>query len=809
MYFGQRCMAKINQCYWMLMACALCSAWPALVSAQQAKLQGTVRNASTGEAVPFATIGTASAGEVHTDERGGFFLAVPAGEITLRVVCMGYRTQQQVLQVGPGEAREMNVQLEPAVAELDMVVVSAGRYEQRLSEVSQSLSVLRQDLVQNKATTNIADALEQVPGLVIMDGEPQLRGGSGFSYGAGSRVMVLVDDLPLLSGDIGRPSWSFLPLENLEQVEVIKGASSVLHGSAALSGVINLRTAYPKAEPTTRVNLQSGLYDTPLPRSAKWWDKNPPLFHGANFFHARRFGQVDLVLGGNAYADAGHIGPERAGEDTLYPGPSQPVFGGQEKRLRMNVGTRWRSKKPGLSYGLNTNVMRSSSNSVFIWDDPAQGLHRPQPETVTNTKATQCYVYPFVQYANTKGTVHKLRGRYYCQRFDNDNDQSNANRSWHGEYQVRHHFDTLGATLTGGLVAQHTASNAQLYLGNAEGSPNNQANTWAAYVQMEQVLLQRINLTGGVRYEEFRVNDAAEGKPVLRLGGSVRVAKSTYLRASFGEGFRFPTIGERFITTSVGNLRIYPNPELAAETSRSVEGGVRQGVRLGKFTGYVDLVAFRQDISDYVEFTFGQWAMPTALNFAGLGFRSVNTGDARITGAEIEFAGRGRLGAVTLSLLMGYTHTLPISTTPNLVYTTSIQVIPTVPPNGITYTSSSSNTEDNVLKFRVEKLWRSDVQVEWRKFLGGASVRYNSHVRNIDGIFLGVDSTGVLPTGIGEWMRTHRSGDVLVDVRLGVVLQDRLRLTLLANNLTNVSYAIRPLAIEAPRAWQVQITYGL
>jgi iron complex outermembrane receptor protein len=88
--------------------------------------------------------------------------------------------------------------------------------------------------------------------VIVVDNDPQIRAGSGFSFGAGSRVMMLVDDLPILSGDIGRPSWSFLPIENLEQVEVIKGASSVLYGSAALSGVINVRTAYPRLEPRTR-----------------------------------------------------------------------------------------------------------------------------------------------------------------------------------------------------------------------------------------------------------------------------------------------------------------------------------------------------------------------------------------------------------------------------------------------------------------------------------------------------------------------------------------------------------------------------
>jgi len=70
------------------------------------------------------------------------------------------------------------------------------------------------------------------------------QGGSGYSYGAGSRVLVLVDDLPLLSPDAGDVKWDYLPVENISQVEIIKGASSVLYGSSALNGIINVRTAY-------------------------------------------------------------------------------------------------------------------------------------------------------------------------------------------------------------------------------------------------------------------------------------------------------------------------------------------------------------------------------------------------------------------------------------------------------------------------------------------------------------------------------------------------------------------------------------
>ncbi|MBK8582745.1 MAG: TonB-dependent receptor [Flavobacteriales bacterium] len=62
-----------------------------------------------------------------------------------------------------------------------------------------------------------------------------------------------------------------MPIEDKEQVEIIKGASSVLYGSAALSGVINVRTAYPGAEAVTRATMFGGVYDMPGIADGKWW----------------------------------------------------------------------------------------------------------------------------------------------------------------------------------------------------------------------------------------------------------------------------------------------------------------------------------------------------------------------------------------------------------------------------------------------------------------------------------------------------------------------------------------------------------
>jgi iron complex outermembrane receptor protein len=776
--------------------------------AQTTLLKGMVRDTLSGEPLIGVNVTHAPGKGTATNVDGAYSMDLPVGTYTITFSFVGYTTVTRNVTIPEANSLTLDVRLSPSATQLDMVVVSAGRFEQRVGEVTQSLSVLRPEIVQNKNIVSMDQALDQVPGVVVVDEDPQIRAGSGFSYGAGSRVQVLVDDMPILSGDIGRPNWTFLPLENLEQVEVIKGASSVLYGSAALSGVINVRTAYPRAEPRTRATVFSGVYNTPGSTAAKWWGDNAPLFGGANFFHSQQFGPLDLVIGGNAYADGGFVGPEPIPADSLAADPLRTAPGGYEQRVRFNAGLRWRDRKvKGLTYGISGNAMRSRSSSIFIWNDIEEGLYRAKTGTVTRTQGSQYYVDPQVNYRTASGTRHTLRGRFHRQEFDNDNDQSNANSTIYGEYQVQQEVDLLGQTMiTAGIVGRGTNSIAELYRGGLDGRDRNTSANLAAYLQLDKKLFDKLAISLGMRYEQFRVNDADTAQPVFRAGATYQVHKATYLRASYGQGFRYPTIGERYIRTAVGLLNIYPNEALRAEQSWNIEGGVKQGFKLGNFMGYLDAVVFQQDFQDYVEFTFGQWAASQGTgNLFGLGFKSVNTGGARVSGYEFELVGKGTVGKVDLTMLMGYTHTLPVSTTPDQVYATS--VAPGFPP--ATYTNTSYNPTDNILKFRVQNLFRADLQTDYKRLMAGVSVRYNSHVRNIDRVFVDLDESGLLTTGVGQWMSEHTTGDWLLDARVGVDLTEVARVAVIVNNLTNEVYSLRPLSIEAPRSIQVQLTVNL
>ena len=95
-------------------------------------------------------------------------------------------------------------------------------FEQKLNEVVVSMSVISPQFFQNTNKVDMEEAMEQVPGVTIIDGQANIRGGSGFSYGAGSRVLVLVDEMPMLAADANDVKWSFLPVESMSQVEIIK-----------------------------------------------------------------------------------------------------------------------------------------------------------------------------------------------------------------------------------------------------------------------------------------------------------------------------------------------------------------------------------------------------------------------------------------------------------------------------------------------------------------------------------------------------------------------------------------------------------
>jgi iron complex outermembrane receptor protein len=294
------------------------------------------------------------------------------------------------------------------------------------------------------------------------------------------------------------------------------------------------------------------------------------------------------------------------------------------------------------------------------------------------------------------------------------------------------------------------------------------------------------------------------------------------VRASYGEGFRFPTIAEKYIRTSVGPMNIYPNNDITAEKSWNAEFGIKQGLKFGKFYGYLDAAVFQQEIHNSIEFNVGRWGGEGDPLF-GLGFKSINVGLARIRGLDFSLVGKGKVGPFDINILAGHTFTIPITLTPDATISTRYVVGGNAQdepdPNAsdtltVTYSNSSSDNTGNILKYRFQHLTKVDVNVLYKKFAFGVSFRYNSFMQNVDNIFIELDENsgvdyyeGILPTGIKQYRdERYGKGDYVVDIRVRYELNETTKVSLIVNNLLNREYMIRPLKIESPRTGQLMFT---
>jgi iron complex outermembrane receptor protein len=327
----------------------------------------------------------------------------------------------------------------------------------------------------------------------------------------------------------------------------------------------------------------------------------------------------------------------------------------------------------------------------------------------------------------------------------------------------------------------------------------------AIYSQLEKKFFGRLTLLGGVRYEYFKLDDLEDLKPVFRTGMNLSITEATFFRASFGQGYRFPSIGERFITTNVGGFGFYPNPQLNPETSWNAEAGFKQFFKINEFVGFLDFAAFRQEYNNFVEFNAGVWG--TDPDFSkNLGFRFLNTGRARVQGIDASITGMGEITKnVTLTIIAGYTYAQPISLTPNEIYFND----PTVTNIPFTYNSTSSDTTNNVLKYRIEHIGKMDVEITRKSICTGISGRYYSFMRNIDNFFIQADVPSLFPTGITKYREENNNGTFVFDYRISYSMRKNVKLSLIINNLFNSEFSLRPMTIESPRTTMLQVNYKI
>jgi iron complex outermembrane receptor protein len=486
---------------------------------------------------------------------------------------------------------------------------------------------------------------------------------------------------------------------------------------------------------------------------------------------------------------------------------------GYDNRARLTLNTRYRHSEKVI-FTLNTNFNTGAQSSFLFHTriDPNLGYYEtdfaPAPRG-TNWRLT---IDPAVTIYDKLENRHRIQGRVFLIDNNNEAQQSNESTTLFGEYQFQRRFEELGnLEVAAGLVANTVFSSAEVY-----GSNQYRHNNYAAYIQLDKKLFKRLSISLGARYEinttaypdsisydisingtvvgnqAYALNDTMEQRPVFRIGASYELTKATFVRASWGQGYRFPTVLEKFIATPAAGITIAPNPRLVSETGWSAEVGIKQGFRLGKWQGFLDIAGFWTEYQNMMEFQASREINSQFFNIP-VAFQVQNIGDTRITGLDMSLTGMGNLGAVEVALLAGYTLLNP-------QYQNFEDS--TVQADIISY----STVDYNVLKYRNRHTVKGDVQATFKGFSLGLTVQYLSHMEAIDEFLNGQEGNSANPlTKIYYFREENNRGSLFFNTRLAYQATKFLKVSFLVNNLLNNEYSIQPGRVEAPRNFSMRL----
>jgi outer membrane cobalamin receptor len=788
------------------------------IFSQKSKLKGIVVDAKSKEkligvniAIENTSFGTT------TDEEGNYVLELEAGEHTLLFSYIGYDEKRSIVYLKKDEVQTLNIEVNETENILTTVVVSGSKFEKKMSEEIVSIDVIKPAFIEKQNVTELSDAIKRNPGVSIVDRQINIRGGSGWSFGAGSRVLVLLDGLPIqnpAAGDLGLP----LPVESVGQIEIIKGAASALYGSSAMNGIVNLRTTFATNEPHTTLSFFGSVNDNPPTKEKyvdsngqtqtesvdkRWWLQdsvtflqpklaqflgsrdttmlNPnrlrPHSFGFSFSNKQKIGKLDLVIGGLASKKIDH------------------VYGKFNTVARFNINSRYRISN-NWNIGVNINIAVLRGVSQFIWSG-SRGVNKYLPSALTEQGTNSNFnvsIDPFLNYNDDKGNRHKIMCKYFLSANKNFPNADNTSSIYYAEYQYQRKIDKINMTFTTGATGSAIiAPKSPLY-----GNRNLASNNFAFYIQADNKFWKRLSTSFGFRLETNQMTESKrEIKPVFRAGFNVEAAKYTFIRASFGQGYRFPTIAEKFILTDLGGFAVVPNPTLKSETGMSVELGIKQGIKLGKnFNAFIDAAAFYMQYNNMMEFSpvLSSSGIPIPSGVL-LAYASQNIGNTRIYGTEVSLMGEGKFFGFPTTVVIGYTYVVP-------QYRKYVE----------------ANTNDivnyNVLKYRSRHTLTTQWDIDFKGFNIGTNFQYFSFIENYDDIF---NSLGI---GLEEYRQTllkknaakkseknKYKGTPIWDLRASYTFgkTNKYTFAFLVGNVLNKEYSLRPGIIESPRSYSFRL----
>jgi iron complex outermembrane recepter protein len=550
-----------------------------------------------------------------------------------------------------GVAAQRHTGADSVARALDTVVVTAERTRTPIVAVAAAVTRLSGEALARLPVRTVADALQYVPGIVVVQGDgignaPRIIARGFYGGGDTEYVAVLIDGVPTSEAAGGAVNWDLVPVSALAAIEVVRGGTSSLYGDAAIGGVINLITRDASLAPV------------------QW------RVSGGAFGTAQAAGRITTGRA-SAFGDVSHTDGYRSHEAraTGVIGGSLSLVSTPDHALTLGVLSHWRRfEDPGALSEVDEAVDRRATSAFHLFDVTRQNVHRVTLDGRQQVARVQLASYAGAEvahtdailtlplsasFADTKGRVvdsWRLMGSVQAQT---------GGALWGTVHRIIVGTDASLAELTStyrplvsGPLSAYVGAPT---LGAPETRGSGQRGAAAGFAEWQVLPVEPLRIDVGLRYDGITDRyspslpvsavrlDESRGAWSPRIGANLRYDSGALgagsVFASANGGFKAPTMDQLYYQRGIPvpfppYIVTLSNALLRPQTLRGAETGFQHHTSLanGRVDAALAASFYVMDMRDELDFDLAQ-------------FKYVNIGRSRHQGIEASASISGPFGA--------------------------------------------------------------------------------------------------------------------------------------------------------------------